>query len=116
MEIIIKKDTGLKEKVTANKIHGKFPYKTYLQLFGNSTYGDYIAVISNRPIQPNLDTVVIQLKDKLSMGTKNSIRMNVQGNRPNSIDGSAERYKVKEVSVLDVGTTPLLVFRPVEKE
>lgn len=114
MELIIKKDTVLKDKVLPNRIHGKFPYKTYLQMLGNCSYGDYIAIISNTPIPTGLNQVIVQLGEKLSMETLHSIRMNIQGNRPNAIDSNAERYRVKEVSVLDVGNTPLLVFRPVE--
>ena len=42
MELIIKQDKSIQGKVLANKIHGKFPYKLYLEMIGNSIYGDYI--------------------------------------------------------------------------
>lgn len=119
MEIIIRKDKAIKNKILANKIHGKYPYKAYLQMIGNSLYGEYIAVISNEPIKNSneqIDKIIIQLEDKMSSATKKSINNNIQGMRPNTIDDKAARYKVKEVNVLEVGQTPILVFRPVIKD
>ena len=119
MEIIIRKDKNIQNKILANKIHGKYPYKAYLQMIGNSLYGEYIAVISNTPIktgESQIDKVIIQLEDKMSSATKKSINSNIQGMRPNTIDNKAARYKVKEVNVLEVGQTPILVFRPISVE
>lgn len=116
MEIIVRKDKAIQNKVPANKIHGKYPYKSYLQMIGNSLYGEYIAVISNTPIKngsEQIDRIIIQLEDKMSLTTKKSINSNMQGMRPNTVDNKTARYKVKEVNVLEVGQTPILVFRPI---
>lgn len=117
MELIIKQDKSIQGKVLANKIHGKFPYKLYLEMIGNSIYGDYIAIISNEEITNNkspIDTVIIQLEDKMSMDTQRLIRSNTQGIRPNTVSNKAAKYKVKEVNVLDIGRKPIMVFRPIK--
>lgn len=115
MELIVRKDKNIQGKVLASRIHGKFPYKVYLQMIGNSVYGEYIAIISNQEIKTGnskIDTVIIQLEDKMSADTQRLIRTNAQGMRPNTVDNKAAKYKVKEVNILDIGKTPLMVFRP----
>lgn len=114
MQLRIKKDTRFKDKVCAKQIHGKFPYKLYLQVKGNCLYGQYIVVVSNKQLDGSgkIDSVIIQLVDKISMRAEQDILTNNVGSRPNSINGDIMKYSVNQVNILNVGDAKMHVFIP----
>ena len=116
MNIVIKRDKEY-DTVKATDIHGKYPYKLYLEIIGNSNIGRYIVIVSNKilnEIEP-IDEITIQLVDKVSTANK-AARILRQGNRPNMVGNDYFiKYKVKEKSILDVGNNPIMVFRSVKE-
>ena len=109
MTLKIKKDARYSNRVIAKDIHGKHPYKLYLEVRGNSTIGRYIVVISDRQLnkEDNIDEIIIQLD------TNNRIEKKKDNGvlRPNMLNGSViNRYKVFESSIIDVGNTPINVY------
>lgn len=113
MQIKIKKDKRYKNKVTPNEIHGKYPYKLYLETMGNCVYGRYIAVISNRQLNKNgkVDSILVDVSDRVNKNKR--VQSNVM---PNTVSANIERYKVKEISILGIETTPMLVFTESRQE
>ena len=115
MVLNITRDVSYKDKVSAMSIHGKCPYKLYLEVKGNSKIGRYIVVISNSQINKKqaIDSISIRLDN--SVRQSRSINTNIV--KPNTTsDGYFITYKVKEISVLDVGDTPILVYRSVKEK
>lgn len=107
MKIRIKPSNKFEKKVKPEDIHGLFPYKHYLELYGNSLMGRYIVVVSNKQLNA-LDKI-----DYISIQRKNSDNKKYTTVRPNAFNGSTMEYKVKEVSILDVGDRPINVFETV---
>lgn len=105
MLIDVVKDKDYSNKVQAMDIHGKYPYKIYLEVRGNSNIGKYIVIISSEQLNKDseIDEISIKLKDKIA--NTNIIKPNT------STDGYYIHYKVKEVNILDVGDTPIMVYR-----
>lgn len=110
MVLNIVRDTSYKDKVQAMSIHGKYPYKLYLEVKGNSNVGRYIVVIANSQI--NKSELVDSISIKLNSDKRKARNVNTAVVKPNTTtDGYFITYKVKEVSILDVGDTPILVYR-----
>lgn len=104
--------------VSATEIHGKYPYKLYLEIIGNSNIGRYIVVVSNKLLNEDeqIDEITIQLVDKVST-TNKLAKVIRQGNRPNIVGNDYFiKYRVKERSILDVGNNKIMVFNYVNKE
>lgn len=102
--------------VIASQIHGRYPYKLYLEIKGNSNIGRYIVVVSDRPLNSDeaVDEIIVQLVDKVSHNNKSASIIR-QGNRPNMVGNEYYlKYKVKETSILNVKDSPLMVFKPVK--
>lgn len=114
MVLNITRDVSYKDKVSAMSIHGKYPYKLYLEVKGNSKIGRYIVVISNSQI--NKKQAIDSISIRLDNSARQSRNINTNIVKPNTTsDGYFITYKVKEISVLDVGDTPILVYRSVKE-
>lgn len=110
MVLNIVRDNSYKDKVHAMSIHGKHPYKLYLEIKGNSKIGRYIVVIANS--QLDKDGIIDSVSIKLPYEKRRIKNVNTNIVKPNTTsDGYFITYKVKEVSVLDVCDTPILVYR-----
>lgn len=113
MVLNIIRDESYKDKVSAISIHGKHPYKLYLEVKGNSNIGRYIVVIGNNQIdeKDKVDSISI----KLNSNKRNVKNINTNIVKPNTTtDGYFVTYKVRESSILEVGNTPILVYRSVK--
>lgn len=109
MNLYIKEKKDISEKVIAKSIHGKYPYKIYLEIKGNSKYGKYIVIVSNADLKNNqsVDSICI----KLDNVNKKKRRISGDIVRPNAINGeNSALYKVREVNIIEIGDTPILVF------
>ena len=106
------------DTVSAPEIHGKYPYKLYLEIIGNSNIGRYIVVVSNQLLKDDeqIDEITIQLVDKVST-TNRLAKVIRQGNRPNIVGNEYFiKYRVKESSILDVGNNKLMVFNYIDEK
>ena len=106
MTLNIEENNSFGNTVKAYSIHGKFPYKAYLEILGNSTVGQYIVVVSNKPITTagnKIENIVISRKHKSSIGA--AVKLNTVSN-----GGYNLSYKVKEISILDVKDKQLRLF------
>lgn len=113
MTIDIKRDTNFDKKVRAGMIHGKFPYKMYLEILGVSLIGKYIVVVGDKPLGNGLvDSVLIQTTDKEIKEDQSVSKFA----KPNMEGNYHIRYSVKEMNVLDVPDVPLVVFKRIVKE
>lgn len=100
-------------KVSISEVHGKYPYKLYLEIRGNSNIGRYIVVVSNS--QLNKKEAVDEIKIKINNGSVQK-KKKQQIVKPNMMgDGFYTQYKVREVSVLDIGNVPILVYTPIKE-
>jgi hypothetical protein len=116
MILNIERDKKYEDKVIATDIHGKYPYKLYLEVKGNSNIGRYIVVVSEK--QLNKDNKVEKISIKLDTNGKKAPKKesNTTIVKPNTVkDGYYITYNVKEASVLDVGNIPILVYRAEKK-
>ena len=115
MEIRIIQSKKFDKSVGYKEIHGKFPYKAYLEIIGNRKYGKTIAVISDKPISPTgegVDSIIIQLVDKIPrLSSTKTI-----STKPNILSQYELRFKTKEYSVLDVANEKMLVFECINKK
>lgn len=110
MVLNIIRDPLYKDKVLAMDIHGKHPYKLYLEVKGNSNIGRYIVVVSDEQLNKNekIDSISI----KLNTSKKQLKNINTTVVKPNtSTNGYFVTYKVKESSILEIGNTPILVYK-----
>ena len=61
-------------KVTVGSIHGKFPFKKYLQVIGTNLYGEYIVIVSNHQICGESEKELkIRFKTTKSVGVQSLI-------------------------------------------
>lgn len=112
--IDISRDKKYKEKVYAKDIHGKYPYKLYLELKGNTVLGKYIVVIDEKPISKN-DELVSEINIHRQQKFANNKYRDEQISRPAiASDDAIIHYNVKEVTILEVSDTPIFVFRKKE--
>lgn len=115
MTLRIIKDKTYNKKVLASEIHGKYPYKLYLEIKGNTNIGRYIVVVSNKELNSeDIDKITIQLDNSKVSIIK---RLSGNGEQPNSRPGILSEeyrevsYKVKEASILQVNNIELMVFK-----
>lgn len=106
MQLKIEQNSLYSDKVLYNVIHGKHPYKTYLEIIGNCRYGRYIAIVSNTKLD-NIDSILVKINKTELEGYE---RMN------NMLNKNFLTYRVKEVDIFTVGDTPLTVFKPLEAD
>lgn len=109
MVLDIVRDQSYKDKVLAMNIHGKYPYKLYLEIKGNSNIGRYIVVIGDKQLNKDnrIDSISIKLNSNKSLKNVNTSIV-----KPNTyIDGYFVTYQVREINVLDVGDTPIWVYK-----
>lgn len=111
MTIKIVKDEKYENKVKPQNIHGLYPYKLYLEVLGNSNIGKYIVVVSDKQLNKKgeVDEIVIKIKNehkRRKRSENNIIQPNILNN------GYGLRYRVKEVSILNVGNTEIDVYKP----
>lgn len=110
MILNIERDKEYADKVQSVSIHGKYPYKTYLEILGNSIIGRYIVIVSNKQIKK--DSIIDEISVKLSDNKFRKRNTNSNIVKPNTaVDGYFVRYKVKEINILDIGETPIFVYR-----
>lgn len=110
MVLSIERDPLYKDKVLAMDIHGKHPYKLYLEVKGNSNIGKYIVIISNK--QLNKDEKIDSVSIKLDAANKQLKNANTAIIKPNmSLNGYHVTYKVRESTILEIGDTPILVYK-----
>ena len=105
------------DTVSAPDIHGKYPYKLYLEIIGNSNIGRYIVVVSGKPLNEEepVDEITVQLVDKVSTANRMA-KVIRQGNRPNMVGNDYFlKYRVKERSILDVGNAQIQVYNSVKE-
>lgn len=116
MTLKIIKDKTYNTKMMPSEIHGKHPYKLYLEIKGNTNIGRYIVVVSDKQLNlsDDIDEVSVQLKDNKVSIIKRLNSSNQQIARPGILSEECNevRYKVKETSVLQVESIPMLVFKP----
>lgn len=120
MTLKIIRDSTYSSPMLAKDIHGKYPYKLYLEIRGNTYIGRYIVVVSNRQLNKDviIDEIVVQLKETEQNNNKRRLlskKPNDNGIiRPNMLNGSfINTYKVSEKSIIDVCNVPLTVYKPV---
>lgn len=101
MQLCIAPDKELPNKVPYRSIHGKYPYKLYLEVKGNCKYGRFIVVVSDKPFD-EVDSVLV--KD-ISQQSQNS----------NGPKRETFVYNVRKVDIFEVGDTPINVFKIVKK-
>lgn len=105
------------DTVNPMEIHGKYPYKLYLEIVGNSNIGRYIVVISDKQLNSEeaIDEITVQLVDKVSTANKVA-KVIKQGNRPNMVGNDYFlKYRVREKNILDVGNNKIQVYRAVKE-
>lgn len=115
MTIKIIRDKQYSEPVHAIDVHGKYPYKLYLEIIGNTNIGRYIVVISDKQlnIEESVNSIIVQLTEKV-LNTRSAKHLR-QGNRPNMVGNEYFlKYRVKESDILKVGNNELLVFKPIK--
>ena len=108
MGIKVMRHEGFKDKVLPSTIHGKYPYKAYLEIRGNSNFGSHLVVISKDDISKSgLDEISIRVKGKSASKSKTSevIKPNTSNN------GFYINYKVREISILDIQDVAMYVFK-----
>lgn len=105
MQLKIEEHASYKEKVPYTAIHGKFPYKLYLEVKGNCKYGRYIVVVSDKELK-DVESIQIKVNSKQSLDALQQI--NVVKQRDFII------FNAKQVTVFDVANIPLYVFKPLE--
>lgn len=106
MQIKIEEHASYKEKVPYTAIHGKFPYKLYLEVKGNCKYGRYIVVVSDTELK-DVESIQIKVNSKQSMD--NLQQVNVVKQKDFII------FNAKQVPVFDVVNIPLYVFKPLDE-
>lgn len=120
MTLKIIKDKTYNKKVLSSEIHGKYPYKLYLEIKGNTNIGRYIVVVSDKQLNAteSIDEITIQLNNsKISILKRiNNSTENQQNNRPGILSKECKEvsYKVKEANVLQLDNIELMVFKPVQ--
>lgn len=118
MTLKIVKDKTYNKKVLASEIHGKYPYKLYLEIKGNTNIGRYIVVVSDKQLNTteSIDEILIQLNNsKISILKRiNNMTENQQNSRPGILNEEYREvsYKVKETNILQVDSIELMVFKP----
>lgn len=116
MTLSIKPDKEHTTQVKAMDIHGKYPYKLYLEIRGNTNIGRFIVVISDRQLnkEEKVEDILVQVKEQESTSFFKR-RTQAQNAKPGMIgDGIFKRYKVRETNILQVGNEPVYVFRPIK--
>lgn len=116
MTINITRDKRFRKAALASSIHGKHPYKIYLEILGNSNIGRYIVVISNKILNEKepVNEILVQLTDKVDQYRDYIEKSNIA--KPNMINQYFVRYRVREKSIIDLEDKRLLVFKPVENK
>lgn len=105
MQIKIEEHASYKEKVPYTAVHGKFPYKLYLEVKGNCKYGRYIVVVSNKELK-DVDSIQIKVNSKQSVDALQQI--NVVKQKDFIV------FNAKQVTMFDVINIPLCVFKLLE--
>ena len=105
MQIKIEEHASYKEKVPYTAVHGKFPYKLYLEVKGNCKYGRYIVVVSNKELK-DVDSIQIKVNSKQSVDALQQI--NVVKQKDFIV------FNAKQVTMFDIINTPLYVFKLLE--
>lgn len=116
MTLNIKPDKEHTTQVRAMDIHGKYPYKLYLEIRGNTNIGRFIVVISDKQLNKTekVEDILIQVKEQESTSFFKR-KAQAQNTKPGMIgDGIFKRYRVRETSILQVGEEPIFVFRPIK--
>ena len=98
MVLKIEQSESIKDKVTYKDVHGKFPYKLYLEVKGNCKYGRYIVVVGNEQYY-EVDKIKIKVKGATEQ-------------RENTIFNKDKfnSFFVKEVDIFAIGDKPINVF------
>lgn len=107
MNLYIKENKKFNDSILAKQVHGMYPYKFYFEVIGNSKLGKYIVVVSDKDVTENkvVDTISLKI-DKATMH-----RANTKIVKPNTINGeNFTLYRVRQVSMIDVGDTPMKCF------
>jgi hypothetical protein len=116
MKLDIIKSNRHRDAVNTKDIHGKYPYKLYLEIRGNTSIGRYLVVVSTVQLDAReaVDQIVIHMADE-----KGNIQKASRKNQENPIvkpnmSGNMYMltYKVREVDVLKVGNEKLQVYMP----
>jgi len=114
MNIFIKRKEDIEDKVNVTSLHGKFPYKIYLEIKGNNKYGQYIMIVSNKDLHGKepISSVCVEIK-----GVNKKKRTNNGIVKPNSINGeNSIYYNVREVNFIDVQNESMFVFTNVDNK
>jgi hypothetical protein len=119
MKLEIIKSNKYKEPVGIKDVHGKYPYKLYLEIRGNTTIGRYLVVVSETQlgVKDVIDQIVIHVADsagniqkaKRTSQNPTIVKPNMSGNM------YMLSYKVREVDVLKVGKEMIWVYIPLSE-
>lgn len=114
MLLSIIQDKNYINPVSAEDIHGLFPYKAYLEIIGNSNIGKYIVVVGNKPLseKEKITNILVYLKD--AEASYRDTYNNSSVRKPNGINSFLVRYKVHEKSILDMKNKTVTVFNKIE--
>lgn len=110
------RDKNYNSKVIASDIHGKHPYKLYLELLGNSNIGRYIVVVSNQPLNKGKTVDEISIKLDKTEGQIKNVNTSVIKPNTSTVNGYYVTYRVKESNILEVGNTPILVYKSAKEK
>lgn len=105
MIAFVEKDNRYKNKVKALDIHGKHPYKAYLEIKGNSNLGKYIVVVGDKPI---CTETIDEIHLKVQVTNTNILRPNMDNK------GCFIKYKTVETDILEVGDIEISVYKLLE--
>lgn len=103
MTLKIIQDMQYPNPVNLIDIHGKYPYKTYLEIKGNSRFGKFVAIVGDKPLK-DITNIIINIKDRAKISHTNTVR-------PNHSSLYEIRYKVKEVNAVGLENETMYVFK-----
>lgn len=117
MGMEIKRDKRYKHPIKGADIHGKYAYKLYLEILGNSNIGRYIVVVGKEPLtngKQQVNEINVQLADKIKQYKDYTEKSNLI--KPNMINQYYVKYRVREKSILDLMNEPLFVFKQIKQK
>lgn len=101
MQLCIAPDKEFQNKVPYRSIHGKYPYKLYLEVKGNCKYGRFIVVVDDKPFA-DVDSILVKDASQQSQNDNGPKREKFV-------------YNVRKVDIFEIGDNLITVFRLTKK-